>query len=52
MALPSMAQTPYFIQTFEDTIPSKEDVTTPLHFQIEGQGEWVFYNCFKGTNTN
>ena len=42
---------PYFVQTFEDTIPAKENVTTaPLHFQIEGQGEWIFNYAFKGTN--
>ncbi len=44
-------QEPYFIQTFEDSIPSQEDVKQPLAFFIEGQGEWIFYNCFKGTNT-
>lgn len=46
-----LAQEPYFIQTFEDSIPSQDDVREPLAFQIEGQGEWIFYNCFKATNT-
>ena len=47
------AQTePYFIQTFEDSIPDKDHVTeAPLRFQIEGQGEWIFFYSFKGTNT-
>ena len=49
----AVAQTdPYFVQTFEDTIPDKEHVSkAPLRFQIEGQGEWIFFNAFKGTNT-
>jgi len=51
LAFPCMAQDPYFIQTFEDSIPSQNDVKEPLSFYIEGQGEWIFYNCFKGTNT-
>ena len=51
IALPMMGQEPYFIQNFEDTIPAQNDVKEPLSFNIEGQGEWIFYNCFKGTNT-
>ena len=45
------AQEPYFIQTFEDSIPAQDDVKQPLAFYIDGQGEWIFYNCFKGKNT-
>ena len=51
LSLVSQAQDPYFIQTFEDSIPSQNDVREPLSFYIEGQGEWIFYNCFKATNT-
>ena len=51
LSLSSQAQDAYFIQTFEDSIPSQEDVREPLSFYIEGQGEWIFYNCFKATNT-
>ena len=46
------AQEPYWIQTFEDTIPASKDTETALKYQIEGQGEWIFYKSFKGTNTS
>ena len=51
LSMAGLAQEPYFIQTFEDSIPSQDDVREPLAFQIEGQGEWIFYNCFNATNT-
>ena len=44
------AQEPYWIQTFEDSIPGNNDVRQPLKFQIDGQGEWIFYYTYKGTN--
>ncbi len=51
LSVMAMAQEPYFVQDFEDSIPSQDDVREPLAFMVEGQGEWIFYNCFKGTNT-
>ena len=45
------AQEPYWIQAFEDSIPLSKDTETALKFEIEGQGEWIFYKSFKGTNT-
>lgn len=46
------AQEPYWVQTFEDSIPLSKDTESALNFEIAGQGEWIFYKSFKGTNTS
>ena len=52
LATNAKAQNAYWTQTFEDSIPSSNDTETALKFEIEGQGEWIFYKSFKGTNTS
>lgn len=52
LATNAKAQNAYWTQTFEDSIPTSNDTETALKFEIKGQGEWIFYKSFKGTNTS
>ena len=43
----------YFIQTFEDAsqLPVEKQASEQL-FNIEGQGEWIYYSSFQASNTS
>ena len=46
-----MAQDAYWTQTFEGVFPTSNASETALTIEIEGQGEWILYKSFMGTNT-
>jgi hypothetical protein len=47
----------YFLQDFENQVTFPDETQgkgtdTELKFNVDGQGEWVFYNSFSSTNTS
>lgn len=46
---------PYFTQTFENTTQypkSKPESSDELKFEVEGQGEWLYSNAYRGSNAD
>ena len=43
----------YFIQTFEDSsqLPVEKQASEQM-FNVEGQGEWIYYSSFQASNTS
>ncbi|MDE6581138.1 MAG: right-handed parallel beta-helix repeat-containing protein [Duncaniella sp.] len=52
-AVVTMLELPYFTQTFENRSEypsSKEDAASEAAFDVTGQGQWLYFNAYRGTN--